>query len=116
KKIADLDLTPYVVFTGLRKDVPVIMLSVFDVFAFPSLWEGLGLVAVEAQLAGLSCLVSRTVPLEVNLGGIKYLDLDSAYEWSNEIDNLKFSGNITSYESYDIYFNAQKLNMIYEKN
>ena len=90
----------------------------YSIFAFLSLWESVRLVVVEAQFAGLSCLVSRTVSLEVNLGKIKYLDLDldSAYEWSNEIDNLKFSGNITSYESYDIYFNAQNLNMIYEKN
>ena len=34
------------------------MASVMDCFVFPSRYEGLGLVAVEAQAAGLTCLIS----------------------------------------------------------
>lgn len=76
EKVAALNLTPYVIFLGLRKDVPVIMLSIFDVFAFPSLWEGLGLVAVEAQAAQVYTVVSNNVPREVDIGGCKFLDLN----------------------------------------
>ena len=76
EKVAALNLTPYVIFLGLRKDVPVIMLSIFDVFAFPSLWEGLGLVAVEAQVAQVYTVVSNNVPREVDIGGCKFLDLN----------------------------------------
>ncbi|HLJ17593.1 MAG TPA: glycosyltransferase [Bryobacteraceae bacterium] len=47
-----------------RDDVPRLMLGVFDCFLFPSLYEGLGLAAVEAQAAGLLCYVSTGVPVE----------------------------------------------------
>ena len=36
-----------------------------DVFAFPSLWEGLPLTLVEAQYAGLPCVVSENVTRDV---------------------------------------------------
>ena len=35
-----------------------------DVFAFPSLYEGLGIVAIEAQAAGLHTIVSESIPEE----------------------------------------------------
>jgi hypothetical protein len=40
------------VFTGSRPDMPRLMLGAMDAFVFPSLFEGLGLVLVEAQAAG----------------------------------------------------------------
>ncbi|MHB8711795.1 MAG: glycosyltransferase family 1 protein [Trichloromonadaceae bacterium] len=54
-----------VVFTGLRQDVPSLMKNAIDLFVFPSLYEGLGLVLLEAQAAGLQCLVSTEIPEEV---------------------------------------------------
>lgn len=50
-------------FMGLRNDLPSIM-SASEIIIFPSLWEGLGMVAVEAQAAGLPVLASDTVPEE----------------------------------------------------
>lgn len=50
-------------FTGIRRDVPALM-SAANVLVFPSLWEGLGMVAVEAQASGLSIVMSATVPQE----------------------------------------------------
>jgi glycosyltransferase involved in cell wall biosynthesis len=50
-------------FTGIRRDIATIM-SACDVFVFPSLWEGLGMVAVEAQCSGLNVMMSDTVPAE----------------------------------------------------
>lgn len=52
-------------FVGIRTDVPRLMLAAMDLFLFPSLHEGLGLCLLEAQAAGLRCLVSDTVPAEV---------------------------------------------------
>lgn len=46
---------------GLRKDVPRIY-QAMDVFLFPSVYEGLGIVAVEAQAAGLPTICSDRVP------------------------------------------------------
>jgi glycosyltransferase involved in cell wall biosynthesis len=52
-------------FVGTRTDVPRLMLAAMDVVVFPSLHEGFGLCLLEAQAAGLHCLVSDTVPVEV---------------------------------------------------
>jgi glycosyltransferase involved in cell wall biosynthesis len=54
-------------FVGIRTDVPRLMRDAMDFFLFPSLFEGLGLCLVEAQAAGLNCLVSNMVPDEVAL-------------------------------------------------
>jgi glycosyltransferase involved in cell wall biosynthesis len=58
-----LGLGDRVVFAGSRADVPS-LIRAMDVFVFPSLYEGLGLVVVEAQAAGLPCVVSDAVPDE----------------------------------------------------
>lgn len=52
-------------FLGARTDVPRLMLAAMDLFLFPSLYEGLGICLLEAQAAGLRCLVSDAVPTEV---------------------------------------------------
>ena len=65
KKVNDLKLFNAVYFTGVRKDIPEFM-NVFDVFALPSLSEGLGIVAIEAQTCGLPCVLSECVPSEVD--------------------------------------------------
>jgi glycosyltransferase involved in cell wall biosynthesis len=64
RRVAELGLTGRVVFTGIRADVPRILLSVFDMFVMPSLYEGLGLVCLEAQAAGVQCLLASTIPNE----------------------------------------------------
>jgi glycosyltransferase involved in cell wall biosynthesis len=56
-----------IIFTGLRADVPRLMLGAMDVFVFPSLFESLGLAVLEAQAAGLPCLISATIPEEVEV-------------------------------------------------
>lgn len=53
-------------FLGLRNDIPV-MLHSMDVFVFPSKYEGLGLVMLEAQAAGLPCIVSEAIQPEADL-------------------------------------------------
>lgn len=70
--LADRGLTPHVRFTGARADVPALM-SAMDVFAFPSHQEGFGLVMVEAQALGLPCVISQSIPAEVEV-----VDMDPA--------------------------------------
>jgi glycosyltransferase involved in cell wall biosynthesis len=51
-------------FLGVRSDVPKLMKGAFDAFLFPSLYEGLPLTVLEAQAAGLPCLISDSVSSE----------------------------------------------------
>jgi glycosyltransferase involved in cell wall biosynthesis len=63
-KIARLGLRESFRLTGVRSDVPRLLLGAMDMMLFPSLWEGLPLAVVEAQAAGLPCVVSQAVPDE----------------------------------------------------
>ena len=57
----------------------------FDVFIFPSLYEGLGLVALEAQASGLPCIVSDTVPAEVCVCNFSRLKLsEPPFVWAQK--------------------------------
>lgn len=62
-RISDAGLEKEFVLAGVREDVGD-LLRASDVFVFPSLFEGLGLAAVEAQAVGLPCVVSSAVPHE----------------------------------------------------
>ncbi|MUV36911.1 putative glycosyltransferase EpsF [Lentibacillus sp. JNUCC-1] len=54
-------------FTGVRGDIATLLHSM-DVFVFPSVYEGLGLVLLEAQACGLPCVVSDAIQPEADLG------------------------------------------------
>ncbi|MGC4002363.1 MAG: glycosyltransferase family 1 protein [Pirellulales bacterium] len=56
-----------VIFAGVRPDVQRLMRGAMDLFVMPSWFEGLPLVLVEAQAAGLSCLVSDVIADETTL-------------------------------------------------
>jgi len=64
---AQLGVAERVTFAGQRDDVPELMNSLFDLFLFPSRWEGLGVVVIEAQCAALPALISDRVPAAVVL-------------------------------------------------
>ena len=59
-------LTERVLLTGVTDNVPD-CLSAADVFAFPSEYEGFGIVALEAQCAGLPVVASEGVPREIRV-------------------------------------------------
>lgn len=65
-KVKQKGLTQVVRFLGERSDVADIMQAV-DAFLFPSTFEGLGIVVIEAQAMGLPVLISKSVPREVKV-------------------------------------------------
>ncbi|MBQ3013808.1 MAG: glycosyltransferase, partial [Clostridia bacterium] len=69
EKINSLGISDSVKLLGSRGDVAELM-QAMDVFLLPSIWEGLPVVLIEAQAAGLPCLVSDTVTKEANLTGL----------------------------------------------
>lgn len=87
EKCEKLGIENEVIFTGTRDDIDVILNSM-DVFVFPSTFEGLGLVLLEAQAAGLPCVVSEAIQPEADLqlGLFSKLNLDDGAEsWANKI-------------------------------
>lgn len=86
-KAQALGIAEHVRFLGVRSDVADLM-QAMDVFVFPSLYEGLPVTMVEAQAAGLPCLISDKVPPECILtdGLVDILSLSAAPEtWAEKI-------------------------------
>ena len=87
-----------VIFTGFQSEVDTYM-SAFDIFILPSIYEGLGLVLIEAQANGLPCIATKgTIPNEVMMSkNFKFVDL-TLRDWVNKIittdikrtDNYKY--------------------------
>lgn len=72
-------------FLGVRKDVENV-LEKADYFLLPSLFEGFGLVLVEAQAAGVDCFASDGVPTDIDCGKCRFIPLEkSAKQWAQEI-------------------------------
>ena len=86
------NLSNVVHFTGVRTDVPRLMGGAMDLFLFPSFNEGFGFSLLEAQAAGLRCLVSASVPTEaVRISeAVEFLPLSAGRDrWSaTVIQNL----------------------------
>jgi glycosyltransferase involved in cell wall biosynthesis len=66
-RVRSIGLSGKVHFAGVRTDVARLMRGAMDVFLFPSLWEGLPIVLLEAQAAGLCCVVSDACTTEVSI-------------------------------------------------
>ncbi len=79
-------------FVGVRDDIHT-MLHSMDIFVFPSIYEGLGLVLLEAQASGLPCIVSEAIQPEANLGIDLFSTLsikENPSNWADKI--LKLAG------------------------
>lgn len=75
-------LSDRVIFTGQRSD-PDRLYCAFDCFLLPSNYEGLGMAAVEAQCAGLPCILSQKVPDEAKIiPTTQTLPLGNAADWA----------------------------------
>jgi glycosyltransferase involved in cell wall biosynthesis len=77
-------------FVGIRKDIERFMLA-SDALLFPSRAEGLGMVAVEAQGAGLPVLASSEVPSEcvVVQELVRFKDVeDGVAAWADDLLQL----------------------------
>ena len=117
-QIAQLGIEDKVIMTGRRNDIPQI-LSAMDVFLFPSLWEGLPVTVLEAQAAGLPCLISNKITDEVGVSeAVRYLPIDEGTacwvdaalsavgERFSVIDKIKSNG-------FDIHTSSEELTSFY---
>ena len=120
KKVELLGLTSAVKFLGLRTDISDLM-QAMDIFLFPSLFEGLPVVLVEAQASGLPCITSTGVTEESNITeNITFIDLkEDATLWAEKILNTninkKDTREILIKNGYDSTTNVKWLTNFYKK-
>lgn len=124
RKVKSLGLSDWVIFLGTRADVCGLM-QAMDVFVFPSNYEGLGMVAIEAQAAGLRTIVSEAVPEEARVTELlEYCRLDqSAKYWADRVLACLENSNYQRFKiddklrraGYDIVQAAEQLKSWYEK-
>ncbi len=122
-KVNNLGLKNVVKFLGQRDDVNELY-QVFDAFLLPSLYEGLGVVLIEAQCACLPCICSDLVPNDVKVTrNVNFLSLDTGPKlWyqtlvrNSVIDRLsettKCIDSITR-SGYDIKKEVKELERLY---
>ena len=118
EKAVALGVAEKVIMTGNRDDVPE-LLNAMDVFAFPSLWEGLPMTVVEAQAAGLPCVLSDTITREVDVSPlVEYLPLGDPELWADALcrrrPRMDASKAIRA-AGFDIRDSARKLTELYTR-
>lgn len=122
KLVKNLKLEEDVKFLGIRNDVSEI-LQASDCFIFPSLSEGLGIVAIEAQATGLPTICSENVPDEANVSRCFHkLSLNQGTDkWAEEILKYKKHERKSQTEEiqkkgYDAKESANMMLALYEQN
>lgn len=116
-KAKNYGLEDRVIFAGVRKDVNAI-LKLSHAVIFPSLYEGLGIVLIEAQVSKTLCFASDTCPQESNISNlITYIPLSmSASEWANIILNTEYPSKVkVDTSNYDIKKTIKTLENIYSE-
>ena len=86
KKISDYELNSKVIYLGEVSEIPELMSS-FDMFLAPSLNEGFGMVAIEAQAGSVPCILSYGFPkmVDMDLGLVSFIKGENPTYWANKI-------------------------------
>lgn len=123
KKAEEYNLKDHIKYIGITTDVPLVFSS-FDVFLGTALKEGFGMVAVEAQAAGLPCLLYKGFPetVDMELGLVKFLDSFNELHWVKAIGNIEFKDmdfqlikeKIVS-KGFDIQSNVKSVELMYKQ-
>lgn len=121
QKVKDYNIESSVQFLGQRDDANELY-QAMDLFLFPSLYEGLGMVVVEAQCAGLPCVVSTEVPKIAKVSdSINFVELNDSIDiWNNKIEKYDKYQRKTDLESikklgYDINVESRKIEIKYSE-
>lgn len=120
--VSNMNLRDDIKFLGIRDDVNNLM-QAMDAFLFPSLYEGIGIVLIEAQSSGLKCIISDTIPKDgILTDNVEYLNLnDDPTYWAKKV--LNFSVGYERFElkdeiekaGFDIKSNTKWLEEFYMK-
>lgn len=121
QRVTNMGVKDRVLFLGMRTDIPDV-LQAMDVFTLASLWEGLPVTGIEAQAAGLNCVVSDGVTDEMNaIDMVQYIPLNASKEvWADALLTAAKKKRRDTYEElkksgYDIHTTAPWLQEFYLK-
>lgn len=118
EKITNLELDNFVFMMDSATPIPKI-LEATDFFLLPSIYEGFGIVLIEAQAMGIPCFVSTACQPEANLGLIDYVPLENGTSyWAdyilthlNETKNKKV--NPEELKKYSTFIVAPQMQQVY---
>lgn len=124
KAILEYGIAEHMLLLGVRRDVDVLARKA-SAFLLPSLYEGMPLVMIEAQSAGLPCVTADTYSREVdfNIGYVQWLTLEQdAAAWADAVEkavvmpHAEKSAVVEAVEKngFDSRFFAQRLCALYE--
>lgn len=94
RRIEEAKVQKNIILTGIRNDINVLT-KVFNMFVLPSVHEGLPVVGIEAQTAGLPCLLSDQIDhrVDIGIGLCKFLPIDQGINpWISEIEKVFENG------------------------
>ncbi len=115
KKLKRLNLDNKYLILSNRLDIPN-LLNIMDAFVFPSIYEGLGMVLIEAQKMKLPCFISDTIPDYAIISNlVTTLSLsESPKEWAEKIVNYKYPQSLIFNDyNWDMEIVIKKLEDIY---
>lgn len=124
KAISEYDIGEHMLLLGVRRDVDVLARKA-SAFLLPSLYEGMPLVMIEAQSAGLPCVTADTYSREVdfNIGYVQWLTLEQeAAAWADAVEQAVAMPRAekaaveeaVEKNGFDSRFFAQRLCTLYE--
>lgn len=120
KYVSELNLNDSVIFYGNSNHVNE-LLQGMDVFAFPSHFEGLSVVLIEAQASGIPCIVAdnNKISIESSISPlITRIKTDTPSLWVEKIITLRKMDRINTYQyvenaCYNLPVEAKKLSQYY---
>jgi len=120
-KVNEEGLSDCFIFAGLRKNVNEFY-QAFDLFVMPSIFEGIPFSIIEAETAGLPCVLSKGIPSDVDFSeNVVHASINNVVEWKNALIKLmakkvnRYDGeSIIKENGFDIKKNCLKLEKIYE--
>jgi len=118
QKILELDIGKNTKMLGERNDIPD-LLSIMNVFVMPSLYEGLPMVGLEAQAAGLKLVLADTISKDIKVTkNVHFISLNRTREqWVENIIQKPYENIMTEeLQSYDVSYTANQMEKIYNHN
>lgn len=119
--VDSLELMDVVIFTGKVRNVERYY-SAFDLFFFPSIFEGVSVSLIEAQCSGLPCVISRNISKETEISNlIRYVNIENIDDGVGILANtIPYSNSerekVVLNQEFDIHKTVNKLIEFYNKN